>query len=60
MLRRISSVSSSEVVNPCVPEDPVADTNDPTRTTKPAVRAGFMRYRYGDSNPGFRRERAAS
>jgi hypothetical protein len=25
----------------------------------PAAR-GFERYRYGDSNPGFRRERAAS
>ena len=30
------------------------------RTTKPASRGGFLRYRYGDSNPGFRRERAAS
>ena len=30
------------------------------RTTKPALRAGFTKYRYGDSNPGFRRERAAS
>jgi hypothetical protein len=29
-------------------------------TTKPALRAGCVRYRYGDSNPGFRRERAAS
>jgi hypothetical protein len=29
-------------------------------TTKPASRAGFLKYRYGDSNPGFRRERAAS
>ncbi len=29
-------------------------------TTKPAVLAGFRKYRYGDSNPGFRRERAAS
>ena len=32
----------------------------PPRTTKPAWLAGLMRYRYGDSNPGFRRERAAS
>ena len=30
------------------------------RTTKPASGAGFREYRYGDSNPGFRRERAAS
>jgi hypothetical protein len=29
-------------------------------TTKPATLGGFLRYRYGDSNPGFRRERAAS
>src|SRR4051794_14149730 len=32
----------------------------PPRTTKPAPKAGFTTYRYGDSNPGFRRERAAS
>jgi integrase len=29
-------------------------------TTKPALGAGFEQYRHGDSNPGFRRERAAS
>ena len=27
---------------------------------KPCDLQGFQRYRYGDSNPGFRRERAAS
>jgi hypothetical protein len=27
---------------------------------KTRLPAGFERYRYGDSNPGFRRERAAS
>ena len=30
------------------------------RTTKPASEAGCVEYRYGDSNPGFRREGAAS
>jgi hypothetical protein len=34
----------------------IADTSiDETR-----LAGGFVRYRYGDSNPGFRRERAAS
>jgi hypothetical protein len=32
----------------------------PSDSKKPALQAGFGRYRYGDSNPGFRRERAAS
>ena len=30
------------------------------RTAKPATLRGFEEYRYRDSNPGFRRERAAS
>jgi hypothetical protein len=38
---------------------PVAP-RDPYNRLKPAVTAGFMEYRHGDSNPGFRRERAAS
>jgi hypothetical protein len=29
-------------------------------TTKAPLTRGFREYRYGDSNPGFRRERAAS
>ncbi len=32
----------------------------PSLTKKPCVRRASVRYRYGDSNPGFRRERAAS
>ena len=38
----------------------LAGASAPRTVTKPAVEAGFSRYRYGDSNPGFRRERAAS
>ncbi len=33
---------------------------EPLETTKPCDVQGFREYRYGDSNPGFRRERAAS
>jgi hypothetical protein len=44
--------------------NPVPDPLDSFRGSperkKPALQAGFGRYRYGDSNPGFRRERAAS
>ena len=35
-------------------------TTGPSETKKPAPRAGSGQYRHGDSNPGFRRERAAS
>jgi hypothetical protein len=30
------------------------------KTTKPRSGSGVSKYRHGDSNPGFRRERAAS
>ena len=32
----------------------------PLRKTKPRSASGACKYRHGDSNPGFRRERAAS
>ena len=31
-----------------------------SRTQKPSELEGFYEYRHGDSNPGFRRERAVS
>jgi hypothetical protein len=31
-----------------------------SEATKPAYESGLQQYRHGDSNPGFRRERAAS
>jgi hypothetical protein len=31
-----------------------------SETAKPPVFGAFSQYRHGDSNPGFRRERAAS
>jgi hypothetical protein len=37
-----------------------APPDDTARPAKPVLWTGFRRYRYGDSNPGFRRERAAS
>ena len=43
-----------------VEPDPFIEVGMTPRTTKPASGAGFREYRYGDSNPGFRRERAAS
>src|SRR5829696_1908425 len=49
---RAGSTAASHPISPTRSTGP--------RTTKPAFQAGFMRYRYGDSNPGFRRERAAS
>ena len=37
-----------------------ARSTGPPETTKAPDHRGFLEYRYGDSNPGFRRERAAS
>jgi hypothetical protein len=35
-------------------------TANPQRRPSPARERGSLKYRHGDSNPGFRRERAAS
>ncbi len=34
--------------------------HDPQNNETPDEHGGFSQYRHGDSNPGFRRERAAS
>ena len=48
-----AATSRRSVFTDCLPTAPL-------KTRKPRDFRGIRKYRYGDSNPGFRRERAAS
>jgi hypothetical protein len=44
----------------CVASLPAVLPHGAPKTARPPINAEVPEYRYGDSNPGFRRERAAS
>ena len=60
VVARDGQPSQTHSPGPTEPPRPPDCRAPASETTKPRDLRGFREYRYGDSNPGFRRERAAS